>query len=121
MLNIVISILKLKELAVILERWKIADARKHMPDGHDRLLRPLFSLKARAGPSRSSWDSFRFQTALALPSLQSSSCGTTCGGRVCNVDLFEGGLPAPDTWDAILEDSWKEGEEGSFPKSALPQ
>lgn len=33
MLNIVISILKLKELAVILGRWNLAEARKHMPEG----------------------------------------------------------------------------------------
>lgn len=29
LLNIVISILKRRELAVILERWKLADARKY--------------------------------------------------------------------------------------------
>lgn len=33
MLNIVISILKLKELAVILGRWNLAEARKYMPEG----------------------------------------------------------------------------------------
>lgn len=33
LLNIVISILKLKELAVIFERWNPADARKYMPKG----------------------------------------------------------------------------------------
>lgn len=33
LLNIVTSILKLKELAVILERWNPADARKYMPEG----------------------------------------------------------------------------------------
>lgn len=38
LLNIVIAILQLKELAVILERWDPADGRKYMPDGHDRPL-----------------------------------------------------------------------------------
>lgn len=33
MLNIVISILKLKELAVILGRWNLAEGRKYMPEG----------------------------------------------------------------------------------------
>lgn len=33
LLNIVISILKPKELAVILGRWNLAQARKYMPEG----------------------------------------------------------------------------------------
>lgn len=33
MLNIVISILKLKELAVILGRWNLAEAREYSPEG----------------------------------------------------------------------------------------
>lgn len=33
LLNIVISILKPKELAVILGRWNLAEARKYMPEG----------------------------------------------------------------------------------------
>lgn len=33
MLNIVISILKLKELAVILGRWNQAEAREYLPEG----------------------------------------------------------------------------------------
>lgn len=36
MLNIVVSILDLEEMAVILERWDPAGARKCMPDGQDR-------------------------------------------------------------------------------------
>lgn len=33
LLNIVISILKLKELAVILGRWNLAEAREYSPEG----------------------------------------------------------------------------------------
>lgn len=33
LLNIVISILKLKELAVILGRWNLAEAREYTPEG----------------------------------------------------------------------------------------
>lgn len=33
LLNIVISILKPKELAVIWGRWNLAEARKYMPEG----------------------------------------------------------------------------------------
>ena len=84
MLNIVVSILDLEEMAVILERWDPAGARKCMPDGQDRPL-PLLSLKARVGMSGCSQDSSWVQKILPLLSQQASSVEPGMEGRKYDV------------------------------------
>lgn len=79
LLNIVISILKLKALAVILERWNTMDAKKHTPEGKGRHRQPASSSSSsKPGTARSggAWASCRVAAASPLVPRPALSQGT---------------------------------------------
>lgn len=79
--------------------------------------------------SGGSWDSYWFQTALPLLSLQASTYGTRHGhtSRICDVTCLRVGLleSALEGFDDIEILPWRaargEGKTCHFPKLAFPQ
>lgn len=80
MLNIVISILKLKELAVILGRWNLAEARKYMPEGRVD--------NGSCAPYKKEWQG---EAALSLPKIHPEGTKLLTENLPCA--MFDSGAP----------------------------